>query len=215
MHRPFLSLILLPLSLLSAKTGYPVPDLLFVGPLDTAVVRVDSTVDASVLASSKTRRQAPSDAALIARKFYPSFGGAVALAARKVEVIDSSAAAPASPSNPDSARYLLVIQALSFSQSSVNVPRRYLPPTPPAFDPATGEMKPGNRKGYAEGPGRVTTLTARAQWVLWDNTARATAARGTATGESSYRGSAGKAQWDETARELAKALLRQTAFTPF
>jgi hypothetical protein len=225
MQRSFLSRMFFSAALMAfpaaAKTPRTLPELLFVGPLDTAVVTVDSIADASVLASSATLRHAPSDAALIARKFYPAFGAAISMAARKVEVIDSSAGAPRSVSNPDSARYVLTVSALAFSESWKNVPRRYMPPTPPAFDPATGTMNPGNRKGYAEGPGRVSTLTARAQWVLWDNSVRvngsaSAAARGTAVGESSYRGaSAGKAQWDEAARELAKAILKQTAFAPF
>jgi hypothetical protein len=210
MHRPFLYLLIVSTSLFAK----PAPlELLFVGPLDTTVVTLDSTVDASPLASAKALRRAPSEASLVARKFYPVFGLAVATAARKVEVIDSSAAS--TPSDPDSSRYTLVLKALRFTQSSTSVPRRFVPPTPPAFDPATGVMNPGNRKGYAEGPGRVTTLTARAQWILLDNTSRAPAARGTATGESSFRGTAGKSQWDEAARELAKDILKQTAFTPF
>jgi hypothetical protein len=209
MPRAFLPLLILSTALLAA----PVPDLLFVGPLDTAVVRVGSTLDASVLASPKPSRLPPSPAALVARHFHPRFGEAVGMAARKVGVIDSSAALSAR--DPDSSRYVLLLKSLSFSESSVTVPRRYLPPTPPVFDPATGAMSPGNRKGYSEGPGRVTTLTARAQWIVWDNVARAPAARGTASGASSYRGAAGKSQWDEAARELAKAILRQTAFSPF
>jgi hypothetical protein len=208
MHRLF-PLLALSTSLFAA----PPPDLLFVGPLDTAVVRLDSGVDASVLASAKASRRPLSEAALIARNFHPKFGEAVSRAARKVEVIDSSGAL--SSRDPDSSRYVLVLKALSFSRSSVNVPRRYHPPTPPVFDPATGSMNPGNRKGYAEGPGRVTTLNARAQWVLWDNAARSPAARGTASGSSSYRGEAGKGQWEEAARELAKDVLKQTGFSPF
>lgn len=209
MLRPLWPLLCLSSLLLAS----PVPDLLFVGPLDTAVLRVDSALDASVLASPKASRRPPSPAALVARHFHPRFGEAMGMAARRVEVIDSSAALSAR--DPDSSRYVLLLKSLSFSESSVNVPRRYLPPTPPVFDPATGVMNPGNRKGYSEGPGRVNTLTARAQWVLWDNVARAPAARGTASGASSYRGAAGKGQWDEAARELAKAVLRQTAFSPF
>ncbi len=113
-----------------------------------------------------------------------------------------------------------MLKSLKFTQSSTSVPRRFVAPTAPAFDPATGTMNPGNRKGYAEGPGLVTTLTAHAEWVIWDNTAGVNgqpraAARGTATGEAAYRGTAGKSQWEETARELAKAILKQTAFSPF
>jgi hypothetical protein len=236
MLRFFLSLILLLGVFLSASAKTPIEALL-VAPLDTLAVRLDSTVDATALANASARRKAPSGPALVARTFHPAFGAAIALAARKVEVLDSSAAAaPGAPRllrfsldktsgdsltfavpvlPADSARYVLVLGRLAFSQATVSVPRRYLPPTEPAFDPATGTLTPGNRKGYAEGPGRVTTLTARAHWLIWDNTTQAPAVRGVAAGESSFRGSAGKNHWEKAARELAKSLLKQTDYSPF
>lgn len=203
---------------LSAKTSETPPDQLYLGPVDTAQITVDSSADATVLVSAKVLRRNPSAAAIVAKKWYPVFGAAVTMAARKVEVIDSSAAG--SVTATDSARYTLVLSGLTITQNTKSVPRRFVPPTPPEYDPTTGIMNPGDRKGHAEGPGRETSLTASAQWILWDNTKRVNgvvspAARGAASGTSTFRGSTGKSQWDEAARELAKDVLRQTPFTPF
>jgi len=203
---------------LFAKTPENPPELLYIGPVDTAQITVDSSVDANVLVSAKVLRRKPSAAAIVAKKWYPVFGAAMTMAARTVEVIDSSAAARVTGN--DSARYFLVLSGLTITQTTKSVPRRFVPPTQPEFDPTTGVMNPGDRKGHAEGPGRETSLTASAQWILWDNTKRVNgvvspAARGAASGTSTFRGSTGKSQWDEAARELAKDILRQTPFSPF
>lgn len=233
-------LALLPFGALAALAANPAPaDLLLVWPLDTAVVSIDSSVSTAVLTTGKAaRRAAPSPALLVAREFHPRFGAAIAHAARRVEVVDSSAANPdplrvfenvrlkpaggdsvtfSLPVVPDadSARYALVLGALSFSRMTKTVARRFVEPSPPKFDPATGEMTPGRHKGYSEGPGRMTTLAARASWVVWDRDAGVALAVGTATGSASFRGEARRPDWDEAARELAKDLLRQTPFTPF
>jgi hypothetical protein len=189
-------------------------DLLFVPPLDTTAVVVDSTVSVAALESAKAaRRNAPSPAALVAREVYPHFGAALARAARGVEVIDSSAAA--SQGDPDSSRFRLVIQSFEVSQASRTVARRTVPPSPPGFDPATGEMTPGVRRAYSEGPGKMTTLTATAAWHLWDLAGDSVLASGKASGATVFRGDAQRKNWNEAARELAMSLLQQTKFSPF
>jgi hypothetical protein len=213
LHSFLFSLLLAP-ALLAAKPPVEPLERLAITPTDTAVVRVDSTVDRTGLIPTRKMRAAPSPAAQVAAKFHPAFAEAIRRAARNVEVV-----ATPDPS-PDSARYELSLTSLTFSQATVGVARRFHPPTPPSYDPATGEMNPGERKGYAEGPGRETTLTAQAQWVIRDrNTGvpagKSGAARGAASGSASTRGEIGTSQWDEAARELAKDILRQSNFAPF
>lgn len=226
---------------LSAKPAAVPQDLLIVWPLDTAVVSIDSSVATEALNPGRTARHprsSPSPAALVAREFHPRFGAAVAHAARQVEVVDSSAApsqllslfevvrlrlpsgdtaAFALPvvADADSARFALVLGKLSVTTSNKTVARRFVEPSPAGFDPATGEMTPGRHKGYSEGPGKMTTLTARATWVIWDRNAGVPVALGKATAASSFRGASRKPDWDEVARELAKDVLRQSPFTPF
>jgi hypothetical protein len=232
--------LLLPV-LLSATAAAELSDsdLLIVWPLDTAVVQLDSGVPTEPLLGERNKRRAPSSAFRIAREFHPRFGAAVALAARNVGVIDSSAAGAEVLSlgervrlpdtaagtiltfdlpvaaDADSARYALVFGSLAITQESKSVARRFVPPSPPGFDPATGQMTPGLRSGYMEGPGLMTTLTATAAWVIWDRDAGVAVAHGTAVGNSSFRGDARRSNWDEAARELAKDVLRQTPFSPF
>jgi hypothetical protein len=225
--------------LLAAET---VPlEMLIVWPLDTAVVSVDSSVATEALSvgrSARHSRSAPSPTSRIARNFYPRFGTAIAHAARKVDVVDSSSAdlgllslfeevrlrLPGGDSatfalpvaaDADSARYALVLGRLAFTATTKTVARRFVEPTTPDFDPATGEMTPGRHKGYSEGPGKLTTLKARALWVIWDRDAGVPVASGKATAAAAFRGDARKPDWDEVAQELAKDILRQTPFTPF
>jgi hypothetical protein len=216
-------------------------DMLLIWPLDTAVVSVDSSVSTEALSvgrSARHSRSTPSPASRIARNFYPRFGTAIAHAARKVDVVDSSAAdlgllslfeevrlrLPSGDSaafalpvaaDADSARYGLVLGRITFSATTKTVARRFVEPTPPDFDPATGEMTPGRHKGYSEGPGKMTTMKARAIWVLWDRDAGVPVASGKASAAASFRGNARTPDWDEVAQELAKDVLRQTPFTPF
>ncbi len=235
--------ILFPLAAGSASAGGTPPDLLLVWPLDTAIVSLDSSVSTDVLTEGLTagkpaRLSRSSPALLVTRAFHPRFGEAIAHAARKVDVVDSSAAnaslwsvaeevrvrlangdsatfALPVAADADSARYAMVLGRLAFSERTKTMGRRFLEPTPPGFDPATGEMTPGRHKGYSEGPGKWTTLTAKTVWLIWDRNAGVPVVAGTATASALFRGSARKSDWDEVARELAKDLLRQTPFTPF
>jgi hypothetical protein len=219
-----------------------VEDALYLPPLDTSAVRVDSSVRPGTLGNLEAdgspeakARRGKSPRARVARAFHPVFGGAIARAARKVEVIDSSAATPVPharrlllrrgardsvlfplPAPPaDSARYALVVGELGLSERSENLPRRFVPPKPSEFDPATGTLEPGIRKGYMEGPGLFTHLQARAEWVIWDFRAERIVGRGTASGLATVRGEPTRAQWEELARDLAKSVLRETAFSPW
>jgi hypothetical protein len=236
-----LAAALFPITALSAFAESPTADLLIVWPLDTAVVSLDSSVATEALSAGRSARHirsAPSPALRISRNFYPRFGAAVAHAAREVEVVDSSGAdlgrlplfeeirlrLPGGDSalfalpvaaDADSARYALVLGRLAFSATTKTVARRFVEPTPPDFDPATGEMTPGRHKGYSEGPGKMTTLKARATWLVWDRNAGVAVASGKATAAASFRGEARKPDWEEVAQELAKDVLRQTPFTPF
>lgn len=214
--------------------------LLWIPPLDTAIVSLDDAADpGAALHQGTTRRGAPSAALLIAREFYPRFGAAVRLATREAEAVDSSAASPETlfgarllrlaapdgdgdslsfrlpPPDADSSRYVLLTGHLGFSLESRNMPRRFVPPSPPAFDPATGRIEPGVRKGYTEGAGIMNTLTAAAAWLIWDREQDAILAYGTASGSASFRRDARRDNWNEAARELAKDVLRQTPFSPF
>lgn len=193
----------------------PAPDLLIVAPLDTAVVTVDPLVATTALADREpsTRRAAPSPALSVARAFHPRFGETVARAARRVEVIDSSAAR-LPLLDPDSSRFSLTVTGLAFTQSTRTVARRTVPPSPPGFDPATGEMTPGVRRAYTEGPGLVTTLTVTATWVVRDRDGDSTRAAGTTSGASEFRGDARRSDWDKAARDLALNVLRRTPFSP-
>lgn len=188
-------------------------DLLLVAPLDTAAVSLHGAVPTSALQDDKDARRAYSPAALIARGFHPRFSAAIALAARGIVVIDLSAPGAAARTE-DSARYTLRVHALTVSQTTRTVARRTIPPEPPGFDPATGQMTPGTRRAHTEGPGQVSTLTATASWVLWDNAGDSAFVHSTSAGTSAYRGEAARHNWDEAARELAKALLHKTPFSP-
>jgi hypothetical protein len=207
-----------PIALLTllASLGAAQPRLL-VWPLDTAGVTVGEGVDLAVFVNGKSARATREKLApksLVAARFFPAFGDAVAHAARDVHVADSSAAARVTPEDHAAADYMLVVRPLEISQESRTVARRSRAPEPPGFDPATGEMTPGTRWPISEGPGLMTTLTARAGWVLWDRAADTALAHGTAKGASSFRDEVGKAHWNEAARELAKDLLYQTRFAP-
>lgn len=220
----------------TAKGKAP-PDLLIILPLDTAAVTYDDETPVDALATEEdnkrpARRAVTSPAVHIARVFHPAFGAAVAHAARRVEVIDSSAAAVPCD-DPDWSRYRLIVETLHLSHATATVARRTVPPSPPGFDPATGMMTPGVRRAYTEGPGRMTTLKAVASWTLHDTRGEAPAARqngdardtvhvqviaaGTATGTAVFRGDAGDARrtdWEAAARALALDVLAQTAFAP-
>jgi hypothetical protein len=212
-YRPF-TLLLCSTVLASTATEKP-PASLFLPPLDTTVVKLDSSVSTATLAEEKVRRNGPSPSALVAQQFYPRFGAAFALAIRHAEVVDSSAAGS---NGFDTARtapdYTLAIGYLSLAQTSKTVARQFVAPSPPAFDPATGQMTPGLHRGYSEGPGIVSTLTATVAWTIRDRAADTALAHGTAVGSASFRGEARKAHWDEAARELAKNILYQTRFAP-
>lgn len=174
-------------------------------PLDTLVVTLDSGLSASALEREEDAGS-PSSAALVARAFHPRFASAVARAARRVDVVRPA---------DSSARYALRLDSLGFSLRARTVGRRFVPPTPPGFDPATGEMSPGERSGHVEGPGWVNTLSATAKWTLRDREADSVLAHGTSTGAASFRGDAGRDDWNRAARELAKAVLRGTPFSPY
>ncbi len=207
-------------------------DLMWVPPLDTSGIVFADRADPVAVFHRGPARTAPSPALLVAREFQPRFGAAIALASRNVDVIDSSAASlepldgarelesgaatfrlPAA--DADSSRYVLLIGSLDFSFESRNMPRRYVRPTPPSFDPATGQLEPGIRKGYTEGAGIMNTLSVTATWMIRDNAGDSVLAHGTASGSSTFRRDARSANWAEAARELAKDVLRQTPFTPF
>jgi hypothetical protein len=198
-------------------TSAPAADLLIVRPLDTAAITIDSGLSFAALAGeNNARRNAASPAALAARVFHPHFGAAFARAARRIEVIDSSAA-PAPFDDPDSSRFRLVVTSLRFTQATRAVARRTVPPSPPGFDPTTGQMTPGVRRAYSEGPGLMTTLTATAAWVIRDVHGDSTFRAGEAAGSASFRGDAHdarRADWDKAARDLALDLLRRTPFAP-
>jgi hypothetical protein len=187
-------------------------DRVLVAPLDTAAVSLDGAVPTSALQDDEEARRT-SPAALIAREFHPRFGAAIALAARGIVVIDLSTPGAAARTE-DTARYSLRVHALTVSQTTRTVARRTIPPEPPGFDPATGQMTPGTRRARTEGPGQMSTLTATASWVLWDNAGDSAFVHATSAGASTYRGEAARHNWDEAARELAKALLHKTPFSP-
>jgi hypothetical protein len=179
---------------------------LLVLPLDTAAVFIDSGLATLALVHEDDTPALAAPRALIARRFYPTFTTAVSRAARRVDVARF----------PDSsARYVLRIDSLGFSRRTRTVGRRFVPPSPPEFDPATGEMSAGDRTGHAEGPGWMNTLTATAKWNLWDRARDSSVARGVSSGASEFRGDATREAWNAAARELAKAILRGTPFSPF
>lgn len=204
----FPAALLIPLLGLSAP--FARAESLRVPPLDGAVVRADSgfaAAAASLLASGEDTSR-PSNSGVGARvvhAFHPPFSGAVARAARRVKV---------STAQDTLARYALRIDSLSLSVRKRATGRRFVPPSPPEFDPATGEMSPGDRSGRMEGPGWTGTLSAVAQWTLWDRGGDSAVARGISMGASSFRGDAGRGDLDRAARELAKAVLRATPFAP-
>lgn len=194
-------------------------DLLLVLPLDTALVALDSGVSVAALTDGESaRRNAPSPAALVARRFHPTFGKAIAHAARGVEVIDSSAAnAPVTWPDADSSRFTMAIEILTITQEVRTVARRTVPRSLPDFDPTTGLLTPGVRRSYSEGPGRMTTLTATATWTLWDHASARAFAAGQAAGTVEFRGDAQRAtvrDWEAAARALALDVLRRTPFAP-
>lgn len=227
-------------ALLVSLTAARAPEeALYLPPLDPSVVDLDSSLRSETLehlddASPRAARGASAQARA-ARAFYPVFGAAVARAARKVEVIDSSAGTFAPPARrlllrrgpgdstayplpaptADSARFTLVVGALRVTELHENLPRRFVPPKEPEFDPTTGVLDPGHRRGYAEGPGLFTHLQARAEWLVWDARLGAVAHRGTASGLATVRGEPARAQWEELARDLAKGVLRSTPFSPW
>jgi hypothetical protein len=179
---------------------------LLVLPLDTTAVFIDSGLATSALIHEDDAPALTAPKGLIARKFQPRFATAVMHAARRVDVARF----------PDSsARYVLRIDSLGFSQKTRAVGRRFVPPSAPEFDPATGEMSPGDRTGHAEGPGWMNTLTATAKWKLWDRARDSAVAQGVGAGASEFRGDAQRENWNIAARELAKAVLRETPFSPF
>jgi hypothetical protein len=192
----------------------PLPALLIVHPLDTAVVTLDSGLSVAALAGDKpSRRNAPSPALLVVRRFHPAFGAAIAHAARRIEVIDSSTARIPLV-DPDSSRLSLVVDALSCAQTTRTVGRRTVPPSPPGFDPTTGAMTPGVRRAYSEGPGLMTTLTATATWRIHDREGDSTVLSGRATGATTFRGAPRRSDWEQAARTLALQVLSQTPFSP-
>lgn len=175
-------------------------------PLDTAVVRVDTAFAAATdLFRSENDSSATSPRAFVARVFHPRFAAAVARAARRVVV---------APETDTAARYALRIDSIGFSVSARAMGRRFVPPSPPEFDPATGEMSPGDRSGRMEGPGWMNTLSAVARWTLWDRVGDSALEHGTSTGSATYRGDAQRGDADLAARVLAKAVLRATPFSP-
>jgi hypothetical protein len=173
--------------------------------LDTAVVRADTGFAAT--AARLYAPEAPDSGlgAIVAQAFHPRFADAVTRAARRVVV---------APAKDTGSRYTLRIDSLALSTRSRATGRRFVPPSPPEYDPATGEMSPGDRSGRMEGPGWTGTLSAVARWTLWDRAGDSALARGTSTGTSTYRGEAGRGDVDRAARELAKAVLRATPFSP-
>ncbi len=193
------------LFLLAVSTAHPAPesalDRLRVASLDTSVVGSDSAFSAAPPADGEG--ETPSLAAFVADAFHPRFAATVARAARGVR-----------PARDTNARYVLSLDSLAFSTRSRAVARRFVPPSPPGFDPATGEATPGERRGRVEGPGLMNTLTATARWTLWDRAGDSAAARGIATGSSSFRAEARRGDWEAAARELALAVLRETPFAP-
>jgi hypothetical protein len=185
-------------------------------PLDTTVFVLDTGISTSALIPENddlsSDAEPVSHAALITKEFHPRFAAAVARAARRVDVVVFARMAN------DSARYALRLDSLAFSLRSRIVGRRFVPPSQPEFDPATGEMTPGERRGHAEGPGREHTLTATAKWVLWDRAGDSALAVGIAAGAASFRGDSDdvrREHWSKAARELAKSVLRGTPFSPF
>jgi hypothetical protein len=110
---------------------------------------------------------------------------------------------------------VLVLERLELRESEESLPRRFVPPRDPEFDPTTGTLEAGNRKGYLEGPGLFTRLEARAEWKVWDAARRTVAHRGVASGLATVRGEPARAQWEELARDLAKSVLKATAFSPW
>jgi len=178
---------------------------LFVLPLDTGVVALDSGLTTAALTREEDTGSF-SPLALVARAFQPRFAAAVARAARRVDAVRSA---------DSSVRYELRLDSLGFSLRTRLAGRRFVPPSPPAFDPATNEMSPGDRSGHAEGPGWMSTLTATAAWTLRDRAGDSVLARGTSAGAASFRGDARREDWNRAARELAKAVLRGTPFSPY
>jgi hypothetical protein len=213
-------------------------DLLIVWPIDSTEITIDNSVSTAALLTQNSRRRGDDLPVELVARSFTLFGDALSRAARNVDVIDSSAA-PLSRLFPnrivtaysaesgtlafslprqrdaESARYALVLRQLSFSQETRTVARRTVAPSPPGFDPATGMLTPGIRRAYTEGPGRITTLTVKRRWLIWDYSTEAALLVGTAQGTSSFRGDARRSNWDEAVRALAKDLLRQTNFSPF
>src|SRR5215217_1106366 len=227
-------------SIFAAAPGAAPVEALYLSPLDTAVVTLDSSLRRESLdaldappSGALARRASTTPEGQVARSFHPLFGEAIARAARKVEAIDSTSAGPRPAPRSlrfargrdtllfrfpapvaDSARYLLVVGSLTLKESYEHSARRFVPPTEPEFDPTMGAVRPGNRKGYIEGPGRFTRLEARAEWLIWDEVTGTATRRGVATGKASARGEPTRAQWEELARALAKDVLKRTAFSP-
>jgi hypothetical protein len=186
-------------------------------PLDTTVVVLDTGISTLALIPENddlsSDAEPVSHAVLISKEFHPRFAMAVARAARRVDVVVFAHAA-----GDTSSRYELRLDSLGFSQRTRAVGRRFVPPSQPEFDPATGEMTPGERRGHAEGPGRVTTLAATAKWVLWNRAGDSALTTGISTGAASFRGDSDdvrREHWSKAARELAKSVLRGTPFSPF
>jgi hypothetical protein len=225
------------LALLPALAAADAP-LLLIWPLDTTVVTFDSSAStASLIRETDAKKHPPSPAALITRELSLGFGlPKTTTHGHRVQIVDSSRANPAVLSpfetvrascagcgdsasfrvplavDADSSRYVLVIGALSFSSKSRTVGRRFVPPSPPGIDPVTGEMTPGLHKGYPEGPGLMTTLTATAAWVIWDRGKNAAHAVGRDSGASTFRGEARPAHWHEASRNLAAAIRGKAGF---
>lgn len=181
-------------------------------PLTASAVAVDSVAAASLPAPEGD--DPPGGAAVrVRREFHPVFGQAVATAARRVRVAVRDADAPGSAA-ADSVRYLLTVESLAITGVERAAPRRFVPPEPAGFDPATGRMTTGSRHGRTEGPGLATTVTARAVWSLRDLAADSLSLRGEAEAHVRFRREAGRDDWNRIARDLALDLLRRTPFAP-